>query len=58
MSPDNEYLLLHDVAPRLRSAIRIAVAHVGSEDDTELLQEGTLMAAKILSNADQDQQAS
>ncbi len=51
MSPENEYLLLHDVVPRLRSAIRIAVAHVGSEDDTELLQEGTVMAAKILTNA-------
>jgi hypothetical protein len=51
MSPENEYLLLHDVVPRLRSAIRIAVAHVGSEDDTELLQDGTVMAAKILTNA-------
>ena len=51
MSPENEYLLLHDVVPRLRSAIRIAVAHVGTEDDTELLQDGTVMAAKILSSA-------
>ncbi|MGD0539244.1 MAG: hypothetical protein ABSC03_16555 [Verrucomicrobiota bacterium] len=51
MSPENENLLLHDVVPRLRSAIRIAVAHVGSEDDAELLQDGTVMAAKILSNA-------
>ncbi len=51
MSPENEYLLLHDVVPRLRSAIRIAVAHVGSEDDAELLQDGMVMAAKILTNA-------
>jgi hypothetical protein len=51
MSPENEYLLLHDVVPRLRSAIRIAVAHVGSEDDAELLQDGTVMAVKILTNA-------
>ncbi len=51
MSPQDECLLLHDVVPRLRSAIRIAVAHVGSEDDAELLQDGTVMAAKILSNA-------
>jgi len=51
MSPENEYLLLHDVGPRLRSAIRIAVAHVGSEDDAELLQDGILMAAKILTSA-------
>jgi hypothetical protein len=51
MSPENEYLLLHDVVPRLRSAIRIAVAHVGSDDDAELLQGGTAMAAKILTNA-------
>jgi hypothetical protein len=51
MSPQDECLLLHDVVPRLRSAIRIAVAHVGSEDDAELLQDGTLMAAKILTNA-------
>ena len=51
MSPQDEHLLLHHVVPRLRSAIRIAVAHVGSEDDAELLQDGTLMAAKILTNA-------
>ncbi|MGD0539637.1 MAG: hypothetical protein ABSC03_18565 [Verrucomicrobiota bacterium] len=51
MSPQTEYLLLHDVVPRLRSAIPVAVAHVGSEDDAELLQDGTVMAAKILFNA-------
>jgi hypothetical protein len=51
MSPQTEYLLLHDIVPRLRSAIPIAVAHVGSEDDAELLQDGTVMAAKILANA-------
>ncbi|MGD0537250.1 MAG: hypothetical protein ABSC03_06350 [Verrucomicrobiota bacterium] len=51
MSPQDECLLLHDVVPRLRSAIPIAVAHVGSEDDAELLQDGTVMAAKILTNA-------
>jgi hypothetical protein len=51
MSPENECLLLHHVVPRLRSAIRIAVAHVGSEDDAELLQDGTVMATKILTNA-------
>ncbi len=51
MSPENEYLLLHDVVPRLRSAIRIAVAHVGSEDTQELLQDGIVMAAKILTSA-------
>jgi hypothetical protein len=51
MSPENEYLLLHDVVARLRSAIRIAVAHVGSEDDAELLQDPTPMAAKMFSDA-------
>ena len=51
MSPESACLLLHNVVPRLRSAIRIAVAHVGSEDDAELLQDGTVMAAKILTNA-------
>jgi hypothetical protein len=51
MSPENENLLLHDVVPRLRSATRIAVAHVGSEDDAELLQDGSVMAAKILTSA-------
>ncbi len=45
MSFESEYLLLHDVVPRLRSAIRIAVSHVGSEDDAELSQDGTVMAA-------------
>ena len=51
MSPESACLLLHNVVPRLRSAIPIAVAHVGSEDDAELLQDGTVMAAKILTNA-------
>lgn len=51
MSPQTEDLLVHDVVPRLRSAIPIAVAHVGSEDDAELLQDGTVMAAKLLTNA-------
>jgi hypothetical protein len=51
MSPENEYLLLHDVVPRLRSVIPITVSHVASEDDAELLQDGTVMVAKILTNA-------
>jgi len=51
MSPQDECLLLHDVVPRLKSAIPIAVSHVGSEDDSELLQDGTGMVVKILANA-------
>ncbi len=51
LSPQGECLLLHEVVPRLKSAIPIAVSHVGSEDDAELLQDGTVMAAKILGNA-------
>ena len=51
MSPQDECLLLHDVVPRLKSAIPIAVSHVGSEDDSELLQDGTVMVVKILANA-------
>ena len=37
MSPESEYLLLHDVLTRRRSAIPVGVSHVGSEDDAELL---------------------
>ena len=51
MSPEAQYLLLHDVVPRIASAIPVAVSYVGSEGKEELLQDGTVMAAKILTNA-------
>ncbi len=54
MSPTAEYMLLHDVVPRIASAIPVAVSHVGCEDKEELLQDGTVMAAKILTNANRN----
>ena len=54
MSPTAKYMLLHDVVPRLKSAIPVAVSYVGSEDKEEMLQDGTVMAAKILTNANRN----
>ncbi len=41
MSPEDECLLLHEVVPRLRSAIRLAVSDVGSEDGSRNLEFGS-----------------
>jgi hypothetical protein len=52
MSPHAGYLLQEEVVPRLASAIRNAVAFIGSEDAEELIQDGTAIAAKIMHNAE------
>lgn len=51
MSPEAGALLLHQIVPRIASAVPVAVYAVGSEDREELIQDGTAMAAKILINA-------
>lgn len=51
MSPEAGALLLHQIVPRIASAVPVAVPSVGSEDREELIQDGTAMAAKILINA-------
>jgi hypothetical protein len=53
MSPHAGFLLQTEILPRLKSAIPIAVSFIGSEDAQELVQDGTLIAAKMIHNADQ-----
>jgi len=54
MSPQQGQMLLRDIVPRIASAIPVAVNAVGSESKEELLQDGTAMAAKILTNANRN----
>jgi hypothetical protein len=53
MSPQAGFLLQDQIVPRLISAIPIAVSFIGSEDAEELIQDGTLIAAKMMDNAEQ-----
>ena len=48
MSPQAGFVLMEEIAPRLRSAIPQCVHKVGAEDDEELYQDGLAMAAKLL----------
>lgn len=52
MSPEVGNLLLHEVAPRLASAIPYNVNSVGCEDAQELIQDGTALAARMVHNAE------
>jgi hypothetical protein len=45
-------MLIHDVYPRLRSAAG-TVPKVGHEDDEEIVQDATLMAARMMESAEQ-----
>lgn len=47
MSPQAGWILKEEVVPRLRSSIK-AVRCVGAEDAEELIQDGTVMAARML----------
>ena len=47
-------MLLRQIIPRIASAIPMAVSYVGSEDTQELIQDGTAMAAKILTTANKN----
>ena len=53
MSPQAGFLLQTEILPRLISAIPIAVSFIGSEDAQELVQDGTLIAAQMIHNAEQ-----
>src|ERR1035438_9140371 len=53
MSPQAGFLLQTQVLPRLISAIPQAVSFIGSEDAQELIQDGTLIAAQMIHNAEQ-----
>src|SRR4030095_7944735 len=47
MNPSTENLLLREVQPRLRNAIHTVPA-VGSDDPEELLQDGLVIALRLL----------
>jgi hypothetical protein len=53
MSPQAGFLLQTEVLPRLISCIPQAVSFIGSEDAQELVQDGTLIAAQMIHNAEQ-----
>jgi len=53
MSPQAGFLLQDQIVPRLISAIPNAVSFIGSEDAQELVQDGTLIAAQMIHNAEQ-----
>ena len=52
MSPQASWLLQEEVVPRLRSAIPRAVRCVGAEDAEELIQDATVIAAKMIIRAE------
>jgi len=51
MSPMLEEMLVHEVVPRLRNAAR-SIPKIGSEDDEEIVQDATLMAARMMDSAE------
>ena len=50
MSPQAAWLLQEEVVPRLQASIPRNVPRVGCEDAQELIQDATLMAAKLMHN--------
>ena len=51
MSPLMDDMLVNEVLPRLRSAAR-TIPKIGCEDDEEIIQDATLMAAKMMDSAE------
>jgi len=51
MSPMMEDMLVNDVVPRLRVAVR-SIPKIGCEDDEEIIQDATLMAARTMDSAE------
>ena len=51
MSPMMEEMLVHEVVPRLRHATR-SIPKIGHEDDEEIAQDATLMAARMMDSAE------
>ncbi len=52
MTPTNEELLLREVEPRLRVGINQSVAQVGSDDPEELIQDGLVIAFRLMQSAE------
>ena len=55
MSPMMDEMLVREVVPRLRSAAR-TIPKIGSEDDEEVIQDATLMAARMMDSAEKSGQ--
>ena len=53
MSPQAGWILQEEVVPRLRASIPRNVNYVGAEDAEELIQDATVMAAKLMDNVEQ-----
>ena len=53
MSPQAGWILQEEVVPRLRAAIPRNVNQIGAEDAEELIQDATVMAAKLMDNVEQ-----
>jgi hypothetical protein len=51
MSPMLDEMLVYEVVPRLRNVAR-TIPKIGHEDDEEILQETTLMAARMMDSAE------
>jgi len=52
MSPESGFVLMEEIAPRLRTVVPY-IKPVGAEDPEELLQDGLAMAAKMLNDLEQ-----
>ena len=55
MSPMMGEMLVHEVVPRLRNAAR-TIRKIGHEDDEEIIQDATLMAARMMESAERSGQ--
>jgi hypothetical protein len=55
MSPKACWILQEEVIPRLRAVIPRSVRCVGSEDAEELIQDATVMAARMIISAEKNQ---
>jgi len=52
MTPENEQLLIEEIAPRIRGAVSNSVPQVGADDLDELTQDGIAIAVSLLSSAE------
>ena len=52
MSPQSAWLLQQQIVPRLKSCVPESVLCVGSENAEELVQDGTLITAQMIHNAE------
>ncbi|MEI6193800.1 MAG: hypothetical protein WCS42_05665 [Verrucomicrobiota bacterium] len=52
MSPQAGWILQEEVVPRLRASIPRNVNQIGAEDAEELIQDATVMAAKLMDNVE------